>query len=108
MHWHKLTSFSDWDEAKKESFKHKILVFKHSTTCSISLAALGRFERKWSEEIGIKPYFLDLLSFRDISNQIAIDTKVIHQSPQIIVLENGESLYNASHNGIDAEDLLEI
>ncbi len=109
IHWNKITSLNDWEEAKKKSFENAIVVFKHSTTCPISINALARFERQWNEEVDhIQPYFLDLLSFRPISNQIATDTQITHQSPQIIMIKDGKALYNASHNGIKVEDLLDM
>lgn len=110
MNWIKITSLKDWEVAKEKSFQNTIIVFKHSTTCSISLATLARFERQWNNEKpeNIDAYFLDLLSFRPISNQIALDTAVTHQSPQLIVIKNGSATYNASHNGINVEDIIEM
>jgi bacillithiol system protein YtxJ len=50
----------------------------------------------------ITPYFLDLLNHRDISNEIASKFEVVHQSPQLLLIKNGKSIYNTSHENIDA------
>ena len=52
-------------------------------------------------------YYLDLLKYRPISNKIAEDFNVHHQSPQILVIKNGECTYEESHNGIDMHDIAE-
>ena len=103
MNWHKLTEENQLEIIKKESFNQPILIFKHSTTCSISATAFGRLERKWNDkEAGnLKPYYLDLLRFRQISNKIAQDFGVFHESPQAIIIENGKAVYDASHFDID-------
>jgi bacillithiol system protein YtxJ len=87
---------------KAESDKPKLL-FKHSTRCSISAMALNSFEREWtSENERCQLYFVDLIRNRDVSNEIASTTGVQHQSPQAILLNGKEVMYNASHSGIDA------
>jgi bacillithiol system protein YtxJ len=75
------------------------MILKHSTTCSISGTALHRLERNWNQEkVGeLKPYYLDLLRFRPISAEIASIFNVEHQSPQVLIIQNGECIYNASH-----------
>lgn len=87
------------EEIKKESHNYPVLILKHSTRCSISSATLGRLERSWKqEEVGeLKPYFLDLIAYRPISNQIAEDFGVWHESPQALIIRNGESVYDTSH-----------
>lgn len=69
--------------------------------------ALDRLQRSWSEEEmkNLKPYYLDLISYRDISNHIAQEFGVDHQSPQVIVIKNGEAVYDNSHMGINYEEL---
>jgi bacillithiol system protein YtxJ len=78
------------------------MIFKHSTRCSISSLALNRIENVKNQETIIKScYFLDLLSYRDISNKIATDFNVIHASPQILIIKNGKCIYNTSHSNIN-------
>ncbi len=80
----------------------KVLIFKHSTRCSISSMALNNFEREFEINENIDTYFLDLLKHRDVSDAIAEKANVYHQSPQVIVFENEKSIYDASHGQIDA------
>lgn len=107
--WKYLELTSQLEEIKKESFEKPVGIFKHSTRCSISAAALSRFERSWDQynkgdEISM--YFLNLLKHRDISNQIAVDFEVSHESPQFILLKNGQAVYHASHFGINLDTIL--
>jgi bacillithiol system protein YtxJ len=71
--------------------------------------ALNRLERNWAgHEEKLTPYYLDLISFRDVSNHIATLSGVQHESPQAIVVKNGEVVYHASHNGISLADMMEV
>ena len=65
--------------------------------------ALDRLQRKYDgEAIGNAPmYFLDLISYRNVSNAIADEFGVLHQSPQILVVKDGKCIYDDSHMGID-------
>lgn len=89
-----------------------VIIFKHSTRCSISSMAKSRFESKWNISTeNIDLYLLDLIAYREISNEIAAITEIIHQSPQVIVLKNKEVLYTETHSNIDAnviQDMLTI
>ncbi len=107
MNWNELKEAKQLEDLTKESHKQPILIFKHSTSCSISRAALGRFERSWNdnEMKEVKPYFLDLLSHRTISKNIADHFFVEHESPQILLIRNGESVYNRSHLDIDYKNV---
>lgn len=99
MNWNQLETADQLAIIKQESFEHPVLILKHSTTCSISATALGRLERSWkSEEVAnLKPYYLDLLRHRPISQQIATEFDVQHESPQVLVISNGKSVYDVSH-----------
>jgi bacillithiol system protein YtxJ len=110
MNWNKLESVNALDVIKQESENQGVLIFKHSTRCSISAMALSRLERSWkdSEMQHLKAYYLDLLKHREISNQIALDFGVMHESPQIIIIQSGKAIYNASHSDIQYEDLKEF
>ena len=108
MTWENLENLTQLEDIKKESEQKSILIFKHSTSCSISGMALDRLKRNWNEKetSHIKPYYLDLLSFREISNMVATEFDVEHQSPQIILVKNGEATYFTSHMGISYKDIL--
>lgn len=106
LNWNALTEIKQLDAIVEESAEKPVVIFKHSTRCSISRMALKNFEREYNlEESEVSPYFLDLLQHRDISNEIAQKFQVIHQSPQLLLIKNGKSVYDVSHSEIDAEAL---
>lgn len=107
--WHDIESIDEYREAIKHSFEKPILFFKHSTTCFISKTVKKNLERQINDSQDknkIDLYYLDLLHFRPISNLMANDLNVTHQSPQAILLKNGEVKYHASHDAIDFEGIL--
>jgi bacillithiol system protein YtxJ len=106
MNWINLTQEEQLTNIKEKSFTIPQVVFKHSTRCSISSMALKRMERAGAPE-GIDFYFLDLLAHRNVSNAIAEVFKVYHESPQVILIKNGEAVYDESHTAIDMDELKE-
>ena len=106
MNWHIIDSVDVWKEAVEQSALRPVAIFKHSTRCSVSFMARKSLESQWhySEE-EIVPYFLDLIAHRSLSNLIAEETGIRHESPQLIVLEDGKPVYNTSHYGIDAASI---
>jgi len=107
MNWITLKSPDQLEALRAESKNQPVIIFKHSTRCSISQTALSRLERNWKEEemTTVKPYYLDLLSFREISNRIAELFDVEHQSPQVIVLKDGAVVFHKSHFEIDFQSI---
>ena len=103
--WKPLTDLAQLDEINEASNVKPVMIFKHSTRCSISRMALRHFENDFDLEDTIIPYFLDLLEHRDISNEIANRFGVVHQSPQLLLISKGKSIYDVSQNFIDAKDL---
>ena len=108
MDWIPLTKKEQLLIIEETSHQQPVMIFKHSTICSTSAVVLDRFERKWQgEEIGgLVTYFLDLLKYRSISDQISIDFNLRHESPQLLVVEFGRVTYHDSHFGIDYQKLL--
>lgn len=101
MNWIELNSIEQFNKIVEEKSSEKVLIFKHSNRCSISSMAKNRMESNWPNLANNKEiYFLDLIKFRDLSNHIAETTGVQHESPQILIIENGECIYNASHSAI--------
>lgn len=101
--WLPLTQPEQLRAIVQESHEHPVLIFKHSTTCSISAAAKAKFERQWPDAslpADTALYYLDLLRFRPLSGQIADEFGVQHQSPQLLLIQDGEVRYHASHLGI--------
>lgn len=103
--WIQLTDLGQLNEIVDSSTDKVVVIFKHSTRCSISRMVLKQFENEFDLQDKVVPYFLDLLEHRDISNEIATRFEVQHQSPQLIVIKDGKAVYNASHESIDAEKL---
>jgi len=103
--WVQLTSIEQLDKIQEESKTTPIVIFKHSTRCSISSAALSRFSSAWNDEVGKTPYFLDLIAHREISSAIAEKFNVVHQSPQVIVVKNEKAIFDASHMNINVLDI---
>ncbi|MEN9875523.1 MAG: bacillithiol system redox-active protein YtxJ [Bacteroidota bacterium] len=105
INWIELTDLGQLNEIMDLSHQQPVAIFKHSTRCSISRMALKQFENEFDLEGSITPYFLDLLNHRDISNEIATRFEVYHQSPQLLLIKEGKSIYDASHSDIDAVEL---
>ena len=104
--WNKIESDQDLQNAIDQSFEKKVVIFKHSTRCHISKTVLRNFEKEVAvSEKEVVYYFLDLISYRPISNKIADDLGVTHQSPQMIVLENGKAVKDASHQSISVNQI---
>ncbi|MGB0805982.1 MAG: bacillithiol system redox-active protein YtxJ [Salibacteraceae bacterium] len=102
MNWRKLTSITEFDEILMQSSVEgsAFILFKHSTRCMVSTMALRSFESEFQSSI--PAYFVDLIKNRDLSNYISKTVNVIHQSPQVITIKNGEVVYSDSHHSISA------
>lgn len=109
MRWTPLTTLEQLDAVDRASQEHPVLLFKHSTRCSISSAALGRLERAWTsaDDERYDARYLDLLQYRDLSNAIAERYGVEHESPQVLVVRNGKCTYHTSHLGISYAGVVE-
>ncbi len=109
MNWNLLEDVADFEKLSQQGSLSTYAIFKHSTRCPISSAAKNRVEATWEQENPTTAiYYLDLLAHRDISNLIAERLGVIHQSPQLIVVKNGEVVYQASHVAINPSKVAEI
>ena len=105
VNWIPLQLMGQLDEIIALSNEKPVLIFKHSTRCSISRFALKQFENEFDLQNQIDAYFLDLLEFRAISNEIASRFGIMHQSPQLLLIKEGKVLYDASHSDIQANEL---
>lgn len=106
LEWFQLATVEDLNAAIEYSQHQPVLFFKHSTRCSISSSALDRLQRNWKGlEVNVKAFYLDLLSHRDISADIASKLQVEHQSPQMIIVKDGKAIFNASHMDISFDDV---
>jgi bacillithiol system protein YtxJ len=109
MNWNELNTVSQLEQIREESKEKPVVIFKHSTRCSTSRMVLDRLERNWKpEELGhVKAYFLDLISYREVSNQIAEQFDIEHESPQLLIISDGKAVYDRSHLGIDYHQIRE-
>lgn len=111
MEWNKLSEIEQLEEINKASFDTPVMIFKHSTRCSISSSALNRVERNWNNEqddIKVKPFYLDLIAYRNVSNEIAKKWNIEHQSPQVLIIKNGACIYTETHMGINYEEIINL
>lgn len=100
--WIHLTEMDQLDQLIQESADLPVVIFKHSTTCGISSAAQHRLVSQWDDiaETDMKFYYLDLLTYRPISNAVAERLGIVHQSPQVIVIRDGAAVYDTSHHSV--------
>lgn len=106
MNWIELTTESQVADIKERSKEKPQVIFKHSTRCSISSVSKSRLERS-TPPPAVDFYYLDLIKHRNISAKVAEDFAVYHQSPQILLIKNGECVYDESHSGISMDDITE-
>ena len=104
MNWIPLQDEKQLDEIVANSNSIPQVIFKHSTRCSISSMAKNRLDRK-EAPAGVNFYLLDLIRHRNLSNKIASDFGVMHQSPQVLVINKGECIFDESHSGIIFDDI---
>lgn len=106
MNWIALTSEAQLEDIKQKSVKKPQAIFKHSTRCSISSVVKNRLD-KAEDAAEIDFYYLDLIMYRNISNQVAETFLIAHESPQVLLIKNSKCVYNESHSSIRFEDILE-
>lgn len=106
MDWNYLTSVHDVEALIERSRSRPCLILKHSTSCPISSLAKNRLEMQWDIPVeDMEVYYLDLLRHRDVSNYIAAEFGVRHESPQVLLIKDGRSVYDASHLDIRVDEL---
>lgn len=105
MKWKVLTSEEQLTAILEQSHTKSQLIFKHSTRCSISTVIKKRLETGIIPE-HIDFHYLDLLAFRSLSNKIADDLDVYHESPQVLLLKNGKCIFDESHLVIRMQDIM--
>jgi bacillithiol system protein YtxJ len=105
--WQELTSLTQWPDLIQGSAIKPLIIFKHSTRCSISAMVYNRLNTSLEHSEEASWVILDLLSHRDISNFVASESKIVHESPQIIIFWKGKPVYSASHTAITMPGVLE-
>lgn len=112
MNWLKLETLSDYNKmvaSSNEEGYFAVAVFKHSTRCPVSMMAKLKMSTTWDiDEHKVPLYYLDLIKYREISNQIAADFDVQHESPQLLIIKNNKCVYHASHGAISVSKVKEV
>jgi bacillithiol system protein YtxJ len=104
MNWIDLKTESDLDKLVEKSHVKPQVIFKHSIRCGISAMAKSRLERSIAPA-NADFYFLDLITYRNISNKVSSVFNVYHESPQILIIKNGECIYDESHGSITMTEI---
>jgi bacillithiol system protein YtxJ len=105
MPWLPLTTIDQLEAIADQSKTKTQLIFKHSTRCGISRMVMNQFVSAYDVDVNADLHYLDLLNYRDVSNEVGYKFQVMHQSPQLLVLRNGVVVANASHGAINEMDL---
>ncbi|MES2431817.1 MAG: bacillithiol system redox-active protein YtxJ [Bacteroidota bacterium] len=104
MTWKPITREAQVEEIKELSFNKPQLIFKHSTRCSLSSIAKSRLERSVGDD-NLDFNFLDLIAHKNISQKISDDFSVYHESPQVLLIKNGECIFDESHTAISMDEI---
>ncbi len=106
MSWNLLQSADQLTQLIAQSASKPQLIFKHSTRCSISSMVLHRLERAGLND-QLDWHLLDLIAHRQLSNHIAEHFDVWHESPQVLLIKQGECIFDESHMGIQMAEIVE-
>lgn len=106
--WIPLISTEQLSTIEGQSKTKTQLVFKHSTRCGISRMVMNQFVSGYDLDLNADLYYLDLLSYRDVSNETGHKFQVLHESPQLLVIKNGVVVAHASHGGINELNLEQL
>lgn len=107
MNWTSLESPQQINDIKQHHGYS--VIFKHSTRCAISLMAKKRFELDGDKiPADVPVYYLDLIKYRDLSKQVADDFQVYHESPQMLLIKDGECILDLSHGHVSVEEALSV
>lgn len=106
IEWMNIKTTDQYEELIRESFKKPLIIFKHSRSCGFSAMALRKFEKDFHTTNEINLTMVNVRVDRKISNFIAEQHQITHESPQLLFIKNGEVLYHASHSYINANEVL--
>lgn len=106
MNWKTITNETDLEQIVELSKSTTCLIYKHSTRCTMSEMMKFVLEDEWDFEEGeIQPFYLDILAHKSLAKKIADDFQVYHQSPQVLLIQNGECTYDEDHRDISVEEI---
>jgi bacillithiol system protein YtxJ len=104
MNWISFTTEEQLKQIKEKSMERPQVIFKHSTRCSISTLAKSRLDKAGLTG-NMDFYYLDLLTYRSLSNKVAEEFGVYHESPQVLIIKDGKCVYDESHTGITMAEI---
>lgn len=104
LNWSTLTDDVELAAIMEQSAQRPQVIYKHSSRCFISSFVRSQLEKSRTPP-GIDFHFLDLITYRSLSNKIARELDVAHQSPQVLLIKNGICVYDESHDNISMEEL---
>ena len=108
MNWINIENSKDIDNILEQSNTIPCLIFKHSTRCHMSAMSKYILETEWKlADNQLKPYFLDILNFKKLAVEVSEKLSEFHQSPQVLLVKNGECFYEESHLAINYEEIEE-
>jgi bacillithiol system protein YtxJ len=96
-HFVKITDTKAFEEMADRSKERPVVIFKHSLTCAISAGAYDQMA-EFEGEVAL----IEVQRAPELSTEIENRLGVEHESPQVIVLRNGQVVWNASHFKITA------
>lgn len=102
-----ITSEAELENVLAQSNGEAFFLFKHSTRCPISARAHARLDDYLARESNGRPplYLIKVVESRNLSNAVTEMLGVNHQSPQLLLVKDGKSLWDASHGEIRAENI---
>lgn len=103
--WTALTDVSQLNDIASRSETKTQVIFKHSTRCGVSRMVMNQFVNTYDESTNIDLYYLDLLNYRNVSDEVGYKFQVMHESPQLLIIKNGVTVAHASHGAINEVDL---
>jgi bacillithiol system protein YtxJ len=110
MEWITLSNTDQVDDLVQQSTDNTAVIFKHSTTCGISRMVYKTLQREVDslDNDNTKYYYLDLKTYRHVSNYISEKLDVRHESPQMIIIKNGNVIHHDSHHSISASSIFQL
>ncbi|HEX7056429.1 MAG TPA: bacillithiol system redox-active protein YtxJ [Bacilli bacterium] len=107
--WREITTIDEWEEVLAHSEERPAVVLKHSTRCEISAGAFKEYERYLSDHPreDVDYLLVKVIQSRPVSNKIAEDLQIKHESPQAILIDRQKAVWNASHRKVTAAHLQE-
>lgn len=108
INWQKIEQATDIKKIAMLSKQQPCLIYKHSSRCNLSNMALYSLEEDWKfSEKDVQPFFLDVIQYQKLAFQVAEEFSVHHESPQVLLIQNGECTYETSHLDINVEEIAE-